>query len=279
MEIVDSPGHLSTVAADWHRRGLTIALVPTMGALHAGHRSLIDSAREACDRVVVSIFVNPIQFSDSNDYENYPSTNEADLKMCEDAGVDVVYHPRVDQIYPDGFSTTVHVGGLTDRWEGRDRIGHFDGVSTIVTKLLVSSRADVAFFGQKDFQQCAVIARMAKDLDLPVEIRVRPTVREPDGLALSSRNVRLGTDARRRALALSASMYRMQELFTGGLVVSSELVSEGRTVLDAAGLDVHYIEIVDPSTLTPLATASAGDVVLVAASCDGVRLIDNHRLT
>lgn len=279
MEIVDSPGHLSEVAAEWHRRGSTIGLVPTMGALHAGHRSLIDNARQTCDRVVVSIFVNPIQFTDSNDYDNYPSTTDADLTMCRDAGVDVVYLPRVDRVYPHGFSTTVHVGGPTDRWEGRDRQGHFDGVSTVVTKLLVSSRADVAFFGQKDFQQCAVVERMATDLDLPVEIRICPTVREHDGLALSSRNVRLDADGRRRALALSASLRRIQDLFTRGLVVSSELVMEGRAVLDSADLEVHYLDVVDAATLTPSTTASVNDVVLVAATCDGVRLIDNHRLT
>ena len=279
MEIVDSPGHLSEVTAEWHRRGWSIGLVPTMGALHEGHRSLVDSAREECDRVVVSIFVNPIQFSDANDFDNYPSTVEADLAMCRHAGVDVVYLPRVDQIYPHGFATTVHLDGLPDRWEGRDRPGHFDGVSTVVTKLLVASRADVAFFGQKDFQQCAVVQKLVADLDLPVDIRVRPTVREHDGLALSSRNVRLDADGRRRATALSASLRYIQELFTRGLVESSELVSRGRSVLDAADLDVHYLEIVDASTLTPTSPASVDDVVLVAATCDGVRLIDNHRLT
>lgn len=246
-----------------------------MGALHDGHASLIDAARNACDRVVVSIFVNPIQFNDRRDYETYPDTFADDATMCRAHGVDVIYRPTVDDMYPHGFATGVHVSGLTDRWEGSDRPGHFDGVTTVVAKLFAASRADRAFFGRKDFQQAAVIRRMARDLDLPIEVTVCPTVRDADGLALSSRNRRLDAAARRRALAIPTALATVQTEFTGGEVEASRLIERAHQRLTASDLDVHYVAIVDPDSLEPIRTVWAGSVVLLAASCDGVRLIDN----
>jgi len=279
MEVVTDPRSLSALARSWQMIGQSVGIVPTMGALHDGHRSLIDSARSSCDRVVTSVFVNPTQFDDPNDFENYPSTMEQDLALCESLGVDVVYAPNAITMYPFGHSTSIHVRHLTDAWEGRDRPGHFDGVATVVTKLLVASRADRAFFGQKDFQQCAVITRLVEDLDLSVDVIVCPTVRESDGLALSSRNVRLSDGARLRATAIHRSLRGIQAQFAAGQVSSAQLVAAARAVLKASGLEVHYLDVVDPADLTPVSTSRTGDVVIVAASCDGVRLLDNHILT
>ncbi len=246
-----------------------------MGALHLGHSSLIETARSAADRVVVSIFVNPIQFDDRRDFEAYPDTFDDDLAMCRSLGVDVIYRPTVGVMYPSGFATSVRVAGLTDRWEGADRPGHFDGVTTVVTKLFTASRADLAFFGRKDFQQAAVVRRMARDLDLPIDVRVCPTVRDSDGLALSSRNRRLSTSARRRALAIPAALELVQNEVGRGHRDVEGLRRSAVDVLEKSDLVVHYLAIVDPDSLDPVETTRSGDVVLVAATCDGVRLIDN----
>lgn len=249
-----------------------------MGALHDGHASLIRRARETTDRVVVTIFVNPKQFNDPRDFQSYPDTWDDDRRLCEELGVDAIYHPTVDEMYPRGFRSSVHVSGLTERWEGADRPGHFDGVTTVVTKLLVASGADVAFFGQKDFQQATVVQRMALDLDIPVRIEVCATGRDHDGLALSSRNRRLDPSNRRRAVAIPRSLEAVQKAFGSGMEDGAGLIAVGREALNAEGLELHYFALVDPETLEPVERATVGTVVLVAATCAGVRLIDNHVL-
>jgi pantoate--beta-alanine ligase len=275
VHVVAHPDELASSSRRWQTTGETVGIVPTMGALHLGHSTLIEAARSVADRVVVSIFVNPIQFDDRRDFEAYPDTFDDDLAMCRSLGVDVVYRPTVDVMYPPGFATSVRVAGLTDRWEGADRPGHFDGVTTVVTKLFTASRADLAFFGRKDFQQAAVVRRMARDLDLPIDVRVCPTVRDSDGLALSSRNRRLSTSARRRALAIPAALDLVENEVGRGLRDVEGLRRSAVDVLQKSDLVVHYLAIVDPDSLDPVETARSGDVVLVAATCDGVRLIDN----
>jgi pantoate--beta-alanine ligase len=276
--VVSTPGELASVTRRWQSAGESVGLVPTMGALHVGHASLIDVARDAVDRIVVSIFVNPIQFNDRRDYETYPDTFADDVELCRTHGAHAVYRPSAEHMYPDRFSTRVHVAGLTDRWEGADRPGHFDGVTTVVTKLFAASRADMAFFGCKDFQQAAVVRRMARDLDVPIDVRVCPTVRDHDGLALSSRNRRLDADARRRALAIPNALELVQTSFSQGELRAEALIGSARALLEASGLVVHYVALVDADSLEPLAIARSGGVLLVAATCDGVRLIDNATL-
>lgn len=278
MFVVSTPGELASVTRRWQSAGESVGLVPTMGALHAGHASLIDVARAAVDRIVVSIFVNPIQFNDRRDYETYPETFADDVELCRTHGAHAVYRPSAEYMYPDGFSTRVHVAGLTDRWEGADRPGHFDGVTTVVTKLFAASRADMAFFGRKDFQQAAVVRRMARDLDVPIDVRVCPTVRDDDGLALSSRNRRLDADARRRALAIPTALEHVQTSFSQGELAADVLIRSAHLLLETSGLVVHYVALVDADSLEPLTLARSGSVVLVAATCDGVRLIDNATL-
>lgn len=276
MRVVTTPSQLASLSREWQSSGESVGLVPTMGALHAGHSSLVDAARSSCDRVVVSIFVNPIQFNDRRDYETYPDTFDDDAEMCRRHGVDAIYRPTAETVYPTGYSTKVHVSGLTDRWEGADRPGHFDGVTTVVTKLFTASRADRAFFGRKDYQQAAVVRRMALDLDVPIEVVVCPTVRDEDGLALSSRNRRLDTSQRTRALAIPAALADVQRAFDDGSRDPSAILDAARRRLTESDLVVHYVALVDPHSLEPVTTADVGTVVLVAASCDGVRLIDNH---
>ena len=275
MDIVAQPDALASSARLWQSAGEKVGIVPTMGALHIGHASLIEAARSVADRVVVSIFVNPIQFDDRRDFEAYPDTFDDDLAMCRSLGVDVVYRPTAETMYPSGFATSVRVAGLTDRWEGADRPGHFDGVTTVVTKLFTASRADLAFFGRKDFQQATVVRRMARDLDLPVDVRVCPTVRDSDGLALSSRNRRLSPFARRRAVAIPAALELVRVEFGRGRRDVEGLRRSAVELLEKSDLVLHYLAIVDPDSLEPVETARPGDVVLIAATCDGVRLIDN----
>lgn len=279
MHVVSEPSALADLSRSWQSRGLLVALVPTMGALHEGHASLIRAASSRADRTIVSIFVNPIQFDDKRDYETYPDTFDEDRRLCERLGVDAVYRPAPEAMYPSGFATGVSVRGLTDRWEGADRPGHFDGVTTVVAKLFLASRADVAVFGAKDFQQAAVVRRMAVDLDVPIQVVVCPTTRDPDGLALSSRNRRLDAAARLRALAIPHALDEMETSVVSGVVECTRLIAAARTRLEGSGLAVHYVAIVDSVSLEPLDRVADGSVALVAASCDGVRLIDNRMLS
>jgi pantoate--beta-alanine ligase len=252
----------------------TVGLVPTMGAFHGGHHSLIRAARERCDVVVVSLFVNPAQFEEAGDLEAYPRDEARDAAEATELGVDVLYAPSVEEVYPPGFATSVRVAGLSDVLEGAERgPGHFAGVCTIVTKLLNVVQPDVAFFGQKDAQQVAVLRRMVRDLDLPVELAVLPTVREPDGLALSSRNVRLNPDERRRALALSRALRAAEAAVAAGEREADAVTGAARAAMD--GVEPEYLALVDPDSFEPITTVDGRVLVAVAARIGATRLIDN----
>jgi len=255
-----------------------IGLVPTMGALHAGHLSLVEAAKRECSFSVATIFVNPTQFGPSEDYARYPRTLEQDLSLLGDRGVDLVFAPQREEMYRAGHSTYVDVQGPTNRWEGEVRPGHFQGVATIVLKLFHAAEPDVAFFGQKDYQQYVVIRRMTADLDLPIEIRACPIVRDADGLAMSSRNTYLSADERRRALSLSQCLQRGAELFAQGERDAAKIVKTMMHVLSQAPVEIDYVAIVDPDTLEPVAEVKSASVALVAARVGKTRLIDNHIL-
>ena len=272
MQIVRNSEELARARADFTGK---VALVPTMGALHAGHMALIAEARKRADKVVASIFVNPAQFAQGEDFGRYPRQEEQDARMLEGAGCDFLWAPSVGDIYPDGFSTKVSVSGVSQRWEGEARPGHFDGVATVVAKLLLSVRPDVALFGEKDFQQLAVIRRMASDLNLPVEIVGIPTVREADGLALSSRNAYLLPDERQQALALPRALEAARAAILSGTAVV-EVLHEAHAALRNGGFSrIDYFALVDALSLEPL-DEPGGDMRLIAAAVIGTtRLIDN----
>lgn len=255
----------------------TWGLVPTMGALHDGHLSLIDRAIDECDHVVVSVFVNPLQFGPGEDFETYPRDLTRDLELLGDRGVEVCFNPEVGRFTPADLGTTVHVSGITEVLEGARRPGHFDGVATIVTKLFAAAQPDRAYFGEKDYQQLLVVRRLVADLDLGVEIVACPLVREPDGLARSSRNVLLSAQDRRHALALSAALAAVAGGWDGDADSARSLLQE---TLDAApGVELDYAEIADPHSLAPLSGTVTGPArALVAARVGGVRLIDNIAL-
>jgi pantoate--beta-alanine ligase len=254
--------------------GRSVGLVPTMGAFHAGHHSLMQAAREEQDSVVVSLFVNPAQFNDTRDLDAYPRTEANDAAEAADLGVDVLFAPPVTEIYPEGFATTVQVAGLSEVLEGAERgPGHFAGVCTVVNKLLNIVGPDVAYFGQKDAQQVAVVKRMVRDLDMPVRIEVMPTVREPDGLALSSRNVRLSPDDRARALGLSRALRAAGEAVAAGERDAGRV--RAAAFAEFGDLEPEYLALVDPLTFAPLHTVNARTLVAVAAQVGPVRLIDN----
>ena len=239
----------------------TVGLVPTMGAFHAGHESLIEAARRNSDHVVVSLFVNPAQFNDPRDLEAYPRDEARDAEIAERLGADILFAPAPDEVYPAGFATSVRVEGLSDVFEGSSRgPGHFAGVCTVVAKLFNMVRPDVAYFGQKDAQQVAVLRRMVTDLDFPLTLDVRPTIREPDGLALSSRNVRLSPGERAKAVGLSLALRAAAD---GGL-------SAGRAVLAEYSIEPEYFAMVDPDTFE-----EPGRLAVIAATVGGTRLIDN----
>jgi pantoate--beta-alanine ligase len=260
------------------REGSSIGLVPTMGCLHEGHLSLLRAARAQCDLVVMSLFVNPAQFGPGEDLDRYPRDEERDLRLAAEAGVDIVYAPTVEAVYPENFATQVEVGGgLTDVLDGdptRRGPGHFRGVTTVVAKLFNTVGPDVAYFGQKDAQQVAVIRRMVRDLDIPLRIEVLPTVREPDGLAMSSRNAYLDPRERERATALSRAL-RAAEATAGreGLTAGLEAA---RAELHTAGVEPEYLEARDAENLNPVAESNGRPVLIaVAAQVGGARLIDN----
>jgi pantoate--beta-alanine ligase len=257
--------------------GEGIALVPTMGALHAGHASLIRAASAArSGRVAVSIFVNPTQFGPNEDFALYPRTFSADCALAEQEGATVIFAPSAEEMYPAGAATFVDVEGLSDRMDGKSRPGHFRGVATVVAKLLIAAEPDLAFFGQKDAAQVAVLRRMISDLRLGTKIVVCPIVREADGLALSSRNVYLSAAERKQALVLSRAIGCVEELAAGGERQSATLLEAARGVLAGEpGVRVDYIELVDWETLWPVLTATPGTIVAVAAWVGATRLIDN----
>lgn len=278
MQIIRDMSDLGSALREWRNAGETIGLVPTMGALHAGHMALIDAARAKADRVVASIFVNPLQFGPSEDLDRYPRQEVEDAKLLERHGCDLLWMPTAEQLYPPGFSTTVSVSGVSERWDGAARPGHFAGVATVVAKLFTAVRPDLAFFGEKDFQQLAVIRRMTTDLGLGVTIHGVETVRDADGLALSSRNAYLSTDERARALALPQSLEEAREAILGGEPVEAAL-DDARSKLGKAGFSqIDYFALVDSATLEPL-DAPSGEMRLIAAAVIGTtRLIDNIRV-
>ena len=262
-------------ALDALREKGRLALVPTMGALHAGHMALIEEAKRRAERVAATIFVNPMQFGPSEDLGRYPRREAEDARMLDEAGCDLLWIPSVADIYPDGFATTVSVSGVSERWEGDVRPGHFDGVATVVAKLLLTVRPDLAIFGEKDFQQLAVIRRMVRDLGIPVEIVGVPTVREEDGLALSSRNAYLTADERAHAAALPAALRAARDSIRDGNSVADVLDDARRSLAGAGFARVDYFALVDTATLNPL-DAPSGEMRLIAAAVIGsTRLIDN----
>jgi len=258
------------------RKGGTVGLVPTMGALHAGHASLIRAAATSCSAVAVSVFVNPTQFGPNEDYAVYPRTLEADCALAESNGASVVFAPAVEELYPAGAATFVEVEGLSSRLDGASRPGHFRGVSTVVSKLLIAAEPDRAFFGQKDAAQVAVLRRMVTDLRLAAEIVVCPIVREKDGLALSSRNSYLSAAERVQALTLSQAIRRVEALVASGERRSSALIEAARQVFAAEPtIRLDYIEMVNWATLEAVETAAPGSLFAVAAFVGATRLIDN----
>jgi pantoate--beta-alanine ligase len=275
MQTIRDPKTLAIAIKALKAGGKSLAFVPTMGALHAGHIKLVTEARKQADAVAASIFVNPTQFNDPRDLDLYPRQEEADAAMLAEAGCNLLWVPTAEQMYPQGFRTNVSVAGVSERWEGEHRPGHFDGVATVVAKLLISVQPDVALFGEKDFQQLAVIRRLVADLGLPVEILGVPTVRDNDGLALSSRNALLSPDERRLAVALPNALQDAARRIGEGEDVGRVLAAAKQSLVEAGFLKIDYFALVDAVTLEPL-DVPAGEMRLIAAATMGrTRLIDN----
>ena len=276
IEVARVPEAVRRRVDAWRAAGETVALVPTMGALHEGHRTLVRAARAGADRVVVSIFVNPRQFAPNEDFATYPRTENTDLAALTEEGADLAWVPAPDVVYPPGFETTVKAGSLGQPMEGAHRPGFFDGVATVVAKLFALVRPHRAYFGEKDFQQLLVVTRMARDLDLGVEVVPVPTVREADGLALSSRNVYLSPEDRAVAPVLYRTMTRMAARLADGASAPEAEIAWGRErILEAGFSEVDYLDIRDPRTLEPVTRAGVPARILVAARLGSVRLIDN----
>lgn len=261
---------------EWKKEGLTIGYVPTMGYLHEGHRSLIEAARANNDRVVVSIFVNPMQFAPTEDLESYPRDLEKDAKMCEDAGVDLIFHPEPEEMYGDGFCSYVDMNGLTTELCGKTRPTHFRGVQTVVLKFFNIVKPDKAYFGQKDAQQLAVIKRMVADLNVDVEVVGCPIVRETDGLAKSSRNTYLNSDERKAALILSKSLKLGKGLIESGETDSKKVIKAITDNINTEPLArIDYVDVVDFNTVTPVEKIGKSVLVAIAVYIGKTRLIDN----
>lgn len=270
---------MRTQVAAWKRAGERVAVVPTMGALHAGHLSLVAAAKAACDRVIVTIFVNPKQFNTPEDLANYPRTEEDDARKLAPFGVDMIYVPDGETIYPAGFATTVSVSGLTDCMDGVHRPGHFEGVATVVAKLFLQTGADEAFFGEKDYQQLLVVRRLAWDLDIPITVIGCPTVREDNGLALSSRNQRLSSEGMIAAAQLHVQMKEIARRLGQGEALSAAVAAAKATLLRAGFEDVEYLDLRGAQDLAALDGLDAEARLFAAAWLEGVRLIDNIAVT
>jgi pantoate--beta-alanine ligase len=278
VRTVRTVGELREALAPDRRTGRTIGLVPTMGAFHGGHLSLIRRAREQCDVVVVSLFVNPAQFGPGEDLEAYPRDEARDAELAEAEGVDLLFAPPVEEVYPEGFDTTVSVGALTEVLEGDPQHrgpGHFTGVATMVAKLFNMAGPDVAYFGQKDAQQALVIRRLVRDLDIPVRIEVCPTVRDGEGLALSSRNVYLSAADRQRALGLSRALRAAEAAVESGRIDARAVLGAARGELDAHGIEPEYLELRSTTDLSPVERVNGSTLLAVAAYVGRARLIDN----
>jgi len=275
MNTVRDLSALRALVREARSSGTSVALVPTMGALHEGHLSLVRLARKDRGFTVVSIFVNPLQFAPGEDFERYPRREANDAAMLEAAGADVVYIPDAKSFYPPDFSTAVDVAGVSEGGEGAARPGHLRGVATVVSKLFLQVQPDVAVFGRKDLQQLAVIRRMARDLDFPIRIEAAPIVRESDGLALSSRNAYLSAEERRKAAALPRALFAARSRAAGGDAEARELERETRDELERAGLAVDYVDVVDPETMRRVDRAGAGTALAAAVRVGKTRLLDN----
>ncbi len=276
MEVVRTISWMKQLAKDALLDGRSLGLVPTMGALHQGHFSLVHAAKRQCSPVVVSIFVNPKQFGPTEDLQKYPRTFEADREALENLGVDFLFAPSPEEMYPAGFNTSVSVKGLSEKWEGRARPGHFDGVATVVLKLFEIVKPQTAFFGRKDAQQAQIIRRMVADLNLDTEISLCPIVREPDGLALSSRNVYLKPQERQAATALSQALAGLKGSIDGGERDVLRLLATLRSKLDSQpGISVDYAEILDAETFESVRALRGNCYALIAAKVGSTRLIDN----
>ena len=276
MKIIRTVSALRQEVALARMGGSRIGLVPTMGAFHEGHLSLMRRARERCGLVVVSLFVNPTQFNERSDLERYPRDEQRDAAMAGSAGVDILFAPGVEEVYPYGFATTVEVSGVSEPLEGEMRgTSHFRGVATVVAKLFNMVQPDDAFFGQKDAQQALLIRRMARDLDFPVYVEVCPTVREADGLAMSSRNALLDPASRQRATALSRALFAIERAVANGERDTDRALGAGREILAAEGIEPEYLAAVAADTLAPVKTITAETLIPIAARLGSVRLIDN----
>ncbi|MFW2828574.1 pantoate--beta-alanine ligase [Sphingomonas sp. ID0503] len=275
MQIVRTVAALREAVAAFRAAGETVALVPTMGALHAGHMALIAEGRLRASRVVASIFVNPKQFGPNEDLSRYPRREARDAEMLEEAGCALLWAPSVEEMYPDGFATNVSVTGVSGGLDGESRPGHFDGVATVVTKLFNQVRPDIALFGEKDFQQLAVIRRFVRDLDLGLEIIGVPTQREDDGLALSSRNAYLTPEDRAKARALPRALGEAADALRGGATVTEALEAATKRILDGGFDSVDYVSLCDAETLQPVDSLPISGRLLAAARIGGTRLIDN----
>jgi pantoate--beta-alanine ligase len=276
MIVIRTVRELRELVSGARRQGARVGLVPTMGAFHDGHLALMRRAREACGFVVVSLFVNPAQFNEAADLARYPRDETRDAELAESAGVDVLFAPPVDEVYPGGFSTLVEVGGVSEPLEGVVRgPKHFRGVATVVTKLLNMAQPDDAFFGQKDAQQALLVRHMVRDLDLAVRIEVCPTVREPDGLAMSSRNALLHADDRRRAPALSRALFAVAAAVAAGETDAARALAAGAFILSAARIEPEYFAAVSTDSLEAVATITDETLIALAARVGGIRLIDN----
>jgi len=279
-QLIPTCAELATAVAQASQQGKTIGLVPTMGALHAGHLSLVKASTAECDCTVVSIFVNPTQFAPHEDLEKYPRTLKRDLELLADYNVDFVFSPSADEMYPAGCSTFVDPPEVARSLEGAFRPDHFRGVCTIVLKLLNAARPTIAFFGRKDFQQALVIRRMAEDLNVPTNISVQPIIREPDGLAMSSRNQYLSPEERAQALVLSRSLHAAETLVAGGESDAAAVLAAMKELFDQAGVtDIDYLSLACPDTLAPVQTIAGPVVALIACRVGATRLIDNQILT
>lgn len=277
--IVRTGEDIRQVVRHAQRDGRRVGVVPTMGALHPGHLSLVDAAREQCDLVVVTVFVNPTQFAPHEDYERYPRELDTDAAKLAQHGCDYIFAPSVEEMYPTGYETSVNVGSVALPYEGERRPTHFAGVATVVLKLLTLVPADAAFFGRKDYQQTLVVGRMIRDLNVPTELVVCPTVREPDGLAMSSRNAYLKEDQRQRAAALHASMQLARQMVERG----EQDVATLRGAMEAhlaevGGIDVDYIAFVRAGTVEPVGMVAGPTTILIAARVGQTRLIDNLQI-
>jgi len=276
MKIITDIPEMQSLSDAFRKEGKTIGFVPTMGFLHEGHVSLMRAARASCDVVVVSIFVNPTQFGPQEDFDRYPRDEAGDRRTCNAAGVDILFMPTTDRMYPEKPTVFVMVEGISDVLEGAVRPGHFRGVATVVSKLLHIVKPHKAFFGQKDYQQCAVIRRMVKDLNLDAAIETIPTMREQDGLAMSSRNSYLNPDERRAAATIYRALSAAEQLARTGTREPETLKNRVRAVLqEEPGITIDYIEIADHETLAPLPSAKNTMVLLVAVRLGRTRLIDN----